>query len=491
MSKPAPPKPSFLNTLLWALFIFTGFNLLFNRPQEKPLPTADLYRVMREQNAARMDVSILRTRARYDQEVDAQLKAKKLTPEQAEAKKIESAILAADAQFKAGINSGDTSRIRDAYYTLEPLQRHLLDKPQWSGTTYQVTDVTANPKFGWREWTGQNLYNRVTTALSERNKTDLVWGFIPGYQLIDMLVAATGRVPGFSYAFAAFLLALLVRGVIFKLALKQIMYGRKMSQLTPLTKDIKEKYKDDQVTQNQKVMELYKEYGVNPFAGCLPALVQMPLFFAIYQCMLHYQFEFQKGHFAWINEATSKSTNGFVAANLGQQDTILMVIYGITMIITTLLTPISDPSQAKQQRLMGIAISVIFVASMFTGAFPVVSAFVLYWTFTNLLATAQSLWAYRLPLPPLQKVNAAGGGVFPTGGIGGAAGGRWAKMMEQMQAAAEEQQRRQGGANGNGNGNGNGTSSSNGTTKSSPQTFVGTGERKTGTPAKHKPKRKK
>ena len=63
---------------------------------------------------------------------------------------------------------------------------------------------------------------------------------------------------------------------------------------------------------------------------------------------------------------------------------------------------------------MGIGISCLFTFFMFTGAFPVVSGFVLYWTFTNIFATVQSLRAYRLPLEPLQKVNTKDGGVYPT-----------------------------------------------------------------------------
>src|SRR6185312_17302336 len=99
--------------------------------------------------------------------------------------------------------------------------------------------------------------------------------------------------------------------------------------------------------------------------------------------------------------------------NLGELDPILIVIYGITMLSSTLLAPVSDPSQIKQQRLMGVGIS--FVWTIFMFFWPVPSGFVLYWTFTNILSTAQSLRAYRLPLPPLRKVNAAGGGVYPMG----------------------------------------------------------------------------
>jgi YidC/Oxa1 family membrane protein insertase len=211
----------------------------------------------------------------------------------------------------------------------------------------------------------------------------------------------------------------------------------------------------------------------------------MPLFYTIYLCMLHYQFEFQKGTFLWINPAMSKATNGFVAPNLGQQDTILVLIYGITMMITTLLTPVSDPTQARQQRLMGVGITLVFTMFMFTGAVPVVSGFVLYWIFTNILATTQSLILYRRPLPPLQKVNTSAGGVYPKGGKGGPFGGKFGKLMEQMQEAQQEQLRRQGGG-GNGKSDGNGKSSN-----GSGQVYLGTGESKTGTPAKHKPKKRK
>ena len=224
-------------------------------------------------------------------------------------------------------------------------------------------------------------------------------------------------------------------------------------------------------------MELYREYGINPLAGCFPALIQMPLFLTVYQCMLKYQFAFQNGTFLWINPTTSKATNGFVGPNLGQQDYILILVYGITMVIATLLTPVSDPSQAKQQRLMGAGISVIFTFFMFTGAFPVVSGFVLYWTFTNILATAQSLRAYRMPLPALVKVNASGGGVLPKPTT------KWQQMMDKM---VEEQRKA---ADKRGDNPPDDKSSKNNIPRPSPDDLKE--NQKTGTPAKHKPKKRK
>jgi YidC/Oxa1 family membrane protein insertase len=315
--------------------------------------------------------------------------------------------------------------------------------------------VPAHPKFtDETAYTGKDLYVKVVSGLSERSKTDLIMGFIPGYQIIDVLVKATGAVPSFSYALAAFLLALLVRAVIFPLAQKQYLYGREMSQLSPLMSELRERYTDKktkQVTNPQelqmKTMELYREYGINPFAGCWPALIQVPFFLLIYQCMLHYQFDFQKGLFLWINPGTSVATNGFIAPNLGERDYILIALYAISMVVTTLMTPVSDPNNAKQQRLIGVSVAVLFSVMMFF--YPLPSAFVLYWVFLNILATAHMLYAYRLPVPPLQKVATPTGGVFP--GFGG------------FNAAA---------------------SSKNGASAPTPG-------QKTGTPVRHRPKKKK
>lgn len=369
----------------------------------------------------------------------------------------------------------------------------MSNKPEWN-TSYPVPKPIIkapysessfpNPdsvtKFPWQAWSGQALYAKVVQTLTDRNRTEYVWGFIPGYALMDFLVHLTGAQPAFSYAFAAFLLAFLVRASVFGLMQKQLLHGRQMSQLVPLTNEIKQKYKNDQAEQQRKVMELYREYGINPLAGCVPALIQTPLFIAIYQCMLKYQFAFQHGTFLWINPITSKASNGVIAPNLGQQDYILIIIYGITMVTSTLLTPVTDPSQIKMQRGMGVGMAVLFTFFMFTGAMPIVAGFVLYWTFTNILATAQSLRAYRMPLPPLVKVNAQGGGVLPK------PASRWQLMMDKLMDEQKKAAER------------NGSTSQSPTVaaeeKNGGAKAIGAGsmeQKKTGTPAKHKPKKRK
>lgn len=398
--------------IIWLLSLFFFMFTMNNRPKETRT-IEQVYSDIKKQNVETKDISIASSYSTYQNLLNQQVNEGKLKKEDAEAKKHEAAILVANTQIRAGLMRNETQRIRTAYQTLWAFQKPLIGKPEWKDKQYTAAPDSRFPQVP-QTTSGEALYDFTRKTISDRNKTEVVWGFIPGgYQAMDALMAMTGKVPAFSYWFGAFLLALIVRAIVFPFSQKTIMHSRQMGQLTPLMTEIKEKFKDDPQQMNMKVMELYKEYGLNPMSGCLPAFVQMPLFLTVYQFMLLYEYEFQNGTFLWINRAMSEATNGFIAPNLGTQDTILIIIYGISMLVSQMLTPISDPSQKKQMRIMGVAISVIFTVFMFTGAFPVVGGFVLYWTFTNILATAQSLRAYRLPLAPLQKVNTIPGGTYP------------------------------------------------------------------------------
>jgi YidC/Oxa1 family membrane protein insertase len=413
MAKPAQPRNMTTFWVIWLLSLVFMMYTMNNRPKDTRT-VEQVYAEIQKANTETKDYSIAQNVGTYENLLKQQVTDKKLTQEELDKKVRDVSILVANTQLRAGLMRDETHRLRLAYQTLWKYQKRMIDQPAWKDD--QVTAATDSRFTAVPQTTsGQNLFNVTRELISTRNKNEKIWGFIPfGYQFIDTLIAITGRVPAFSYWFGALLLAFVVRLIVFPFSQKTIMHSRQMSQLSPMMADIREQYKDDPQQMNVKIMELYREYGLNPAAGCAPAFVQMPLFLTVYQCMLLYEFEFQKGNFLWINEATSKATNGFIAPNLGTQDTILILLYGISMIVTQMLTPISDPSQKRQMRLMGIGISVLFTVFMFTGAFPVVGGFVLYWTFTNILATLQSLRAYRLPLQPLQKVNTNSGGTYPT-----------------------------------------------------------------------------
>lgn len=404
---------------MWSVMIFLGYQLFIVNPQKQNEQTegitaAQMLTKLKNLNIEIKDVTFAQAIGPYLNKIDND---KALTKAEKDDLTMAARVLLCDTQLKAAVQRQDLNRVVPATDMMTNLQREYVKSPLWT----KQFDVAERTDFGQRKTlSAEDLKNEIRSAASKLGKETPVWGFFPGYDLIDFIVAMTGRVPALSYGVCCFLLALMVRAIVFPLSKKQMLWGRQMSQLTPLVNEIKEQYKpkdgkplplEKQNEMNQRVMGIYSEYGLNPMAGCWPAFLQMPLFLLIYQSMLHYRFEFEKGTFLWINESVGKATDGFLAANLGQKDYLLIVIYGASMIVTTLLTPVSDPTNAKQSRMIGLLMAVMFSIMMFF--WPVPSAFVLYWVFTNVLATAQSLWIYKLPLAPLQKKNTKPGGVIP------------------------------------------------------------------------------
>lgn len=239
---------------------------------------------------------------------------------------------------------------------------------------------------------GQKKMADAQDGVNSRHK---LLGFINLYVLMDLLVKMTGAIPGFSYWFAIIIVTLIVKLAITPLTKMQFAAMKEMQKISPLVKEIQEKYKGDQTVIGQKTMDLYKEHGINPFASCLPMLIQMPILLLLYRMISIYQFQFTKGTFLWIGSAFQHKfdftvpvgaggTVWVTAGNLAEPDLILVVLYVISMYISTKLSNV-DPTQAEQQKMMSIMMPVMF-AFLFAG-FP--SAFLLYWLVFNIIQTVQ------------------------------------------------------------------------------------------------------
>ncbi len=412
-----------MQTLLLALVLFLGFQLFFGPRGPGDTRTSDtILTSLRELNAKAEDPvqrgavasRVQSERSLLDRRTREEEQAGKLTAGQGKERRLEAMVLTGHTLMRAGAVGQDTGPLTVAYFMMNAEDKQFGEE-LWSRKSFAVK---ASESFPASELSAKLLLEQVIGELHTQSKNHLILGFLPGFRFIDYLVNLTGAIPGFSYAFAAFLLALIVRALIWPLAQKQYLWGRQMSRLQPLVKELKERYTDKKTGKltnmqefNQKQMALFREYGFNPMAGCLPMLIQIPYFLIVYQCMVQYRFEFQKGSFLWINPSLGQASGGWVAPNLGERDYILVAIYAVSMVVTTMLTPVTDPSNMRQQRIMGVGIAVFFSITMFF--YPLPSAFVLYWVFTNLFTTAQMLRAYRMPLPALVKVNAPGGGVLP------------------------------------------------------------------------------
>jgi len=418
-----------MSTVLMFVTFFLGFQLLCNRPnkQADDLRKPDeILKDIRANNALALDpkahtkegtpvdAKVVADAELYKQRIKDIAEKEGWNENRLKEADLEADILHADTKLKAAIARNEVAPSDEGYMLLHKMERANAGTPLWQ-KTYKVSDGKGKEV----DKSAESLTAELRDDLDARYRTDLVWGFIPGYKLIDTLVGMTGRVPNFSYAFAALVLAILVRAAVWFPMQKQLMWSRQMQQLMPKVNELKEAYaaKDPKGYQTnpefqQRSMALYKEYGVNPAGGCAPMLIQMPLFLSIYQCMLHYKFAFTKGTFLWINPVSSANSHGFFAPNLGQTDYILIVLYGISMLVSQYLAPISSPENAKQQRMIGIGMSLFISVMMFF--WPLPSAFVLYWIFLNTIATFQSLRAYRMPTPPLEKKVGPNGTIIPT-----------------------------------------------------------------------------
>ena len=209
------------------------------------------------------------------------------------------------------------------------------------------------------------------------------------YQVIHALVRLTGERPAFSYAFALILLAVLVKLILLPLTKKQYAGMREMQRMQPLVKELQRKYQKAEL--QQKIMELYKQHNVNPFASCLPSLLQIPFLIWVFTAIREYEIAFGRGHFLWIGSDLAKSAprimnQPVIGHNLASPDIPLLALYALTNYVTMRMTPATDPQQQEQQKFMALMTTVIFFYMFLMYRWS--SAFVLYWFALNLL----SIW---------------------------------------------------------------------------------------------------
>lgn len=212
----------------------------------------------------------------------------------------------------------------------------------------------------------------------------------------EILLYSMNALHGIFGNFAAAIIALtiIIKAVLWPLQNKATNSMRKMAALSPKMTELREKYKDDPTKMNQELMKLYKDYGVSPFGGCLPMLIQIPIFFGFYS-MLGTAIELRNASFLWVHDLSQPDTVGHI---LGFPVNILPILMALTMVWQMSLTP--KTGDAAQQR-MFMFMPVIFVLFAYNYA----SALSLYWTTQNLISIAQLYLTRHKPIPELQKVT--------------------------------------------------------------------------------------
>ncbi|MDP6216607.1 MAG: membrane protein insertase YidC [SAR324 cluster bacterium] len=202
--------------------------------------------------------------------------------------------------------------------------------------------------------------------------------------LLDLLRMIYGYVG--NYGVAIIILTTIVRLVLFPLTFKGMKSMKRMQQLTPRMKKLQEKYKNNKEKLNKEMMELYRKNRVNPLGGCLPMLLQLPVFFALYSS-LSSAVELRHAPFIfWISDLSQPDGLG-----------ITPLLMGASMYIQQKMTPqtaMMDSTQAKVMQMLP------FIFTIFTFTFP--SGLTLYWVTSNILSIAQQQIINRIKTPEMK-----------------------------------------------------------------------------------------
>jgi YidC/Oxa1 family membrane protein insertase len=177
-----------------------------------------------------------------------------------------------------------------------------------------------------------------------------------------------------NYGIAIIILTIFIKVIFWPLGNKSYKSMKEMQSLQPKITELREKYKNDKARLNQEVMQLYKKYKINPLSGCLPMLIQIPVFFGLYKALL-YSIELRHSPFVWWIQDLSAKDPYYITP----------IIMGATMLWQQKISPqAGDPMQAKLMMLMPVVFTFLFLN------FP--SGLVIYWLFNNILSIGQQYY---------------------------------------------------------------------------------------------------
>jgi YidC/Oxa1 family membrane protein insertase len=204
----------------------------------------------------------------------------------------------------------------------------------------------------------------------------LLWLLIPVYSVVR------------NYGVAIILVTILFKLLLWPISQKGLKSMKNMQKLQPKMAKLKEKYKGDPTRLNQEMMNLYKTYKVNPMGGCLPILVQIPIFFALYKVLMQ-SIELRHAPFMlWINDLSAPDRLPLwfnipdIGPFIGGGLPVLTLLMGASMWYQQKITPTTaDPTQAKIMMFMPVLFTFMFLN------FP--AGLVLYWLVNNLLSIVQ------------------------------------------------------------------------------------------------------
>jgi len=240
-------------------------------------------------------------------------------------------------------------------------------------------------------WAGPKLYHRL--ARLDHNEAEIMdFGIfkIVSQFLLNFLNWLHGFIG--SYGWSILALTAIIKIVLWPLQNKANYSMRRMSLLNPKIQELRDKYKDDPTRMNQEVMKLYKDYGINPVGGCLPMMIQIPIFFGLFK-MLGQAVELRNASFLWVKDLSQPDTVAHIA---GLPINVIPLCMAATQIWLMAMTPkTGDPTQRRV--MMFTPLIFLFICYNFAAALA------LYYTAQNLFSIVQFYYNKRQPMPTLEK----------------------------------------------------------------------------------------
>lgn len=227
----------------------------------------------------------------------------------------------------------------------------------------------------------KNLYKSFDFGITEPIRDILVWALNLLYKVIP------------NYGVGIILIALILKLIFFPLNQKQAESMKRMGELQPKMKEINERYKNNPQEKQRRIMEMYKTHKVNPVSGCLPMLIQLPIFIALYSAFSD-AYDLWKSPFipGWITDLSQPDLVGHLPAGIpligGFAIHLLPIVMTLTQFYQSKLTPTSG--DANQQKIM---LFMPFMMLFLFYAMP--SGVVLYWTVQNMLSIVQQVYTNR------------------------------------------------------------------------------------------------
>ena len=190
-------------------------------------------------------------------------------------------------------------------------------------------------------------------------------------QVVTILYNLTASLGVPNYGLAIIIMTILVKLLLYPITAKQIASTKAMMEIQPKMKEIQTRYKDDKVLMNQKLAELYKDQGVNPLAGCLPLLIQMPIMIGIFYGIRDFAYV-GSAHFLWMS-------------NISEPDH-LYILPVLSALTTFLQSKQTMPDTSSPQNKVMLYFMPLFIGYI-SLTFP--AGLVLYWVVMNIMQITQ------------------------------------------------------------------------------------------------------